>query len=169
MAWFLADEIKPPQVDEAIGYYRAALALRPQSYGVRLNLSKILFENNRLDEGIVYCKEAIALKPDDPAAYQNLGSALYQKGRVDEAIACYQQSIRYGKQRYPHIYDLLGRVLAAQGRLDEAIAAYKEAIHVKQDYAPAHTNLGCALERHGFGLTKPLPAGGMRFATTKVK
>jgi serine/threonine protein kinase/Flp pilus assembly protein TadD len=149
LAWFLADEMKPPQLDEAISFYRAALALRPQSYGVRLNLSKVLFDSHRLDEGIVYCKEAIDLQPEDPAAYQNLGSALFSKGNVDEAIGCYRKSIRYGKQRYPHIYDLLGRVLAAKGQLDEAIAAYKDAIHVKQDYAPAHTNLGCALKDKG--------------------
>jgi serine/threonine protein kinase/Flp pilus assembly protein TadD len=148
LAGFLADEVKPPQVDEAVGFYRAALALRPQSYLVRLNLSAVLCENNRLDEGIVYCKEAIDLRPEVSGAYQNLGSALFDKGQVDEAIAAYRQAIRYGKQ-WAHLHHMLGRALAAKGRFDEAIAAYNEAIHVKQDFATAHIDLGNALDAKG--------------------
>jgi hypothetical protein len=37
LAFLLAEEMKPPQLEEAIGCYCAALALRPQSPGVHLN------------------------------------------------------------------------------------------------------------------------------------
>jgi tetratricopeptide (TPR) repeat protein len=149
LAWFLAEEMKPPQLDEAIGFYRAALALRPQSYGIRLNLSKILHENNRLDEDILYCKEAIDLIPDASGAYQNLAIALHGKGRVDEAIACYRKAIHYGKQQDPDLHYMLGGPLADKGQLDEAIVAYKEAIRLRPDFPAACTNLGSALIKKG--------------------
>jgi tetratricopeptide (TPR) repeat protein len=149
LGYFLS-QMKPPQLDEAIGFHRAALALRPQSYWVRVNLSAALGANHRLDEAIVYSKEAIALKPEDPAAYQNLGVLLFRQGQVDEAIACYRKAIRYGKH-FAHLHAMLGEALAAKGQLDEAIAAYKEAIHLKPDYVEVYNGLGGALWNKGQG------------------
>jgi tetratricopeptide (TPR) repeat protein len=145
---FILAQMKPPQVDEAIGFHRVALAVRPQSYWAHVNLGMALALNHRLDEALVYSKEAIALKPDDPAAYQNLGVMHFRQGRVDEAITCYRKAIRYGKH-FAHLHAILGEALVAKGELDEAIAAYKEAIHLKPAYAEAYNALGAALWNKG--------------------
>jgi tetratricopeptide (TPR) repeat protein len=76
---------KPPQLEEAIRFYTAALALRPQSPGVYLNLGNALNAKGRLDEAEAAARKAIELKPDYAAAHHNLGIALYDQGRLDEA------------------------------------------------------------------------------------
>jgi serine/threonine-protein kinase len=110
-----------PQLEEAIRYYTAALALRPQSPGTHVNLGKALHAKGRLEEAVAESREAIRLKKDYAEAHHNLGVALKDKGRLDEAIAEFR----------------------------EAIAEFQEAICLKKDYAEAHMNLGLALVQKG--------------------
>jgi serine/threonine protein kinase/tetratricopeptide (TPR) repeat protein len=144
----LLAKAQPPQLDEAIAYYRAAVALRPQSAGVHLNLGVALKDKGRLDEAIAEYQEAIRIKKDYPEAHNNLGVALKDKGRLDEAIAEYQEAIRI-KKDYPEAHNNLGNALGTKGRLDEAIAEYREAIRLKKDFPEAHCGLGHALRAQG--------------------
>jgi serine/threonine-protein kinase len=66
---------KMSRQDEAIGYYRAALALRPQSPGVHLNLGNALNEKGKHEEAIASFRMAIELKPDYAEAHFGLGTA----------------------------------------------------------------------------------------------
>jgi serine/threonine protein kinase/Flp pilus assembly protein TadD len=141
-------EFQPPRLDDAIGYYRAALALRPESPGVRLNLGNPLRDKGRLDEAIAELREAIRLKKDYAGAHSNLGVALHDKGRLDEAIAEYREAIRL-KKDFHEARNNLGAALRAKARLDEAIAEYREAIRLKKDYPEAHQGLGLALYDKG--------------------
>jgi serine/threonine protein kinase/Flp pilus assembly protein TadD len=141
-------QMQPPQLDEAIGYYRAALALGPESPGVYVNLGNALRDKGRRDEALAAFQEAIRLNKDYAHAHYNLGLALHDKGRLDEALAEYQEAIRLNKDFvFAHLN--LGNALRDKGRLDEAIAEYQEAIHLKKDYAVAHYNLGNALRAKG--------------------
>src|SRR5262249_36835138 len=78
-----------PDWDDAIRYFTAAAALRPESPGAHYNLGTALHRKGRLDEAISEYQEAIRLKKDDPEAHNNLGVALKDKGRLDEAISEY--------------------------------------------------------------------------------
>ena len=49
---FALQHLQPPQLDEAITFYRVACALRPQSPGAHSNLSVALLDRGRLAEGI---------------------------------------------------------------------------------------------------------------------
>src|SRR5262249_37989827 len=53
---------RPPRLDEAIGFYMAAVALRPQSPGAHVNLGNALLDKGRLEEAIAEYQEAIRLK-----------------------------------------------------------------------------------------------------------
>jgi tetratricopeptide (TPR) repeat protein len=141
----LADAKKP---DEAIGYYRAALALRPQTSAVYNNLGLALQAKGRLDEAIAAFQQAIALDPKLAPAHNNLGIALRAKGRLDEATAAYQQALALDPKFAPAHYNL-GNALADKGRLDEAIAAYQQALALDPKFARAHGNLGYALLQQG--------------------
>jgi tetratricopeptide (TPR) repeat protein len=145
---FLLMEGKPSQPEEAIRFYTAALALRPQSPGVYLNLGNALRAKGRLEEAEAADRKAIELKPDYTAAHNNLGNALYEKGQLDEAITEYREAIRLNKD-FPEPHHNLGIALAYKGRLDEAIAEFREALRLKQDYPGAHNNLGAALKIKG--------------------
>jgi tetratricopeptide (TPR) repeat protein len=137
-------EQHPPEVDEAIRYYTAALAIRPQSAGVHLNLGNALMRKGRRDEAIVEFRAAIHCNGDYAMAHCRLGDALVETGQLDEAIAEHHEALRLNKDN-PDAHNSLGVALHAKGQLDEAIAEYRVALQLNKDYAEAHSNLGQAL------------------------
>jgi tetratricopeptide (TPR) repeat protein len=155
LAYTLRQDKKAPDLAVAVGFYRAALALRPQSPAVHLNLGNALKDQGHLDDAIAAYQEAIRLKKDYPEAHYGLGNALLDKGRLDEAIAAYREAIRF-KKDFTKAHNNLGIALKDKGQLDEAIAAWREAIRLKPDLAElkpdlaeAHNNLGNALAAKG--------------------
>jgi tetratricopeptide (TPR) repeat protein len=139
---------QPARWDEAIRFYTAAVALRPQSPGARVSLGMTLGEKGRLDESIAEFQEALRLQKDNAVAHNNLGLTLAKKGRLDEAVAELREAIRLRKD-YPLAHNNLGHVLEKEGRLEEALVEYREAIRLKRDSPLAHSNLGAALAAKG--------------------
>jgi tetratricopeptide (TPR) repeat protein/serine/threonine protein kinase len=149
LAITLAEKMKPPRLDEALGCYRAALALRPDSPGVHLNFGSALKHKGQLDQAIAAFRAAIRLKEDYGGAYLNLGIALHDKGQLDEAIACFQKTIELKKDYYIEAHNSLGAALKAKGQVDQAIALYRKAIDLDKDAPYPHYNLGQALRAEG--------------------
>jgi tetratricopeptide (TPR) repeat protein len=139
---------KPPRYDEAIAFYRAALAARPRNAAVHHNLGNVLYGQKKLDEAIACYRKAIQLQPDYALAHAGLGNSLVDKGELDEAIACCRKAIELQPDLAP-AHDNLGGALRGKGLLDEAIAAYREAIRLQPGHANTHCNLGGALFNKG--------------------
>ena len=134
----------PAILEEAIGCYRTALALRPAAMTVHNDLGLCLYRRKRLDEAILSYRRAIDLGPH-ASAHHNLGVALAAKHQLDEAVAEYEKAIDLApKSALPH--DALGIALRAKNQLDEAIAEHKKAIDLDPESASAHHNLGSVLE-----------------------
>jgi tetratricopeptide (TPR) repeat protein len=130
--------------DEALGYYRAALALRPEAVAVHYNLGLALYGKGRLDEAIDHYQYAVRLDPKHALAHYTLGNALYAKGRLDEAIDHYEHTLRLDpKDAYAH--NNLGVALKAKGQLDEAIDHLHHSLRLNPEFVQAHYNLGLAL------------------------
>jgi Flp pilus assembly protein TadD len=144
----LLHHAQPPQLEEAIGYLRAAVALRPQTPGVHYNLGVVLTDKGQLDAAVAEFREAIRLRIDFAEAHCNLGNALCDMRQLDEAIAEYREAIRF-RNDFAEAHSNLGIVLSRKGQLDEAIAECREAIRLKKDYAEAHGNLGIVLTAKG--------------------
>jgi tetratricopeptide (TPR) repeat protein len=140
--------MRPARWHEAIRFYTAAVAVRPQSPGAHANLGNCLAGQGRLDEAVAEFREALRLKNDYAEAHLGLGSALHEQGRVDEAIGAYRDAIRCKHDHY-NAHCNLGIALRDKGRLDEAIAEYHEALRLKKNHPEAHNNLGVALEEKG--------------------
>jgi serine/threonine-protein kinase len=147
----------PVIVEEAIGCYRAALALRPRATAVLNNLGVALEKRKELDEAIACYQKAIAADPGEVAAYVNLGNALHDKGKgkVAEAIKCYRKAIAIDP-RNPVAHNNLGLALKSKGKVAEAIECYHKSIECYQKAgapdrgeASPHTNLGAALYEKG--------------------
>jgi serine/threonine-protein kinase len=144
----LAIALAKAKPEEAVGYYRAALALRPETSAVYNNLGSALKAKGQLDEAIAAYRHAIALDPKLVQAHSNLGIALYGKGQVDEAIKLYRQAIKLDP-KHARAHTNLGIALKVKGQLDEAIKLYRQAIKLDPRFAPAHYNLGNVLEAKG--------------------
>jgi eukaryotic-like serine/threonine-protein kinase len=140
--------------DEALGFCRAALALRPEASLAHHSLGLNLKAMGRLDEAISHFQEAIRLEPGrfEPswsAIYHiDLGEALRLKGRLDEAIDHSQEGVRLDTKQWA-AHNNLALALQAKGRLDEAIGQYEEAIRLEPKRAEVHSNLGAALHAKG--------------------
>jgi tetratricopeptide (TPR) repeat protein len=143
LAFFLSG-MKPHKGEEVIGFYRAALAVRPQSPGGHLNLGVALQNDGRLDEAIAAYREAIRLKPDYAGAHNNLGHALAKQRKFTDAMAEYREAIRLMPDDAMYHHNL-GLALANQGMQSEAEIEQRVAIRLQPDYADAHNSLGNAL------------------------
>jgi tetratricopeptide (TPR) repeat protein len=149
-------KMKPASMDEAIGYFRAALALRPTSPAVHRSLGNALCERGALAEAEAQFREAIDLKPDYADAYSGLGDVLHRKGRLDEAIAKQREALRHDKANYL-AQTGLGNALVDKalevgdkGLLDEGIGELRQALQLsKGEGFICHNNLGRALYLKG--------------------
>jgi len=144
----LLREQVPTRAQEAVGYLRAALALRSDSPGVYFNLGNALRDKGDL-EGAVRCYEtAVRIDGNYALAHYLLGRALMRTGRLDKAIDAYNEAIRL-KPDLELAHISLGIALGTKGHLDEGIAAFHEAIRLKPGSVEAHLNLGYALQMKG--------------------
>jgi tetratricopeptide (TPR) repeat protein len=140
--------LRGPRSDEAVGYYRAALALRPSSPAVYTNLGVALSRQGRLEEAIACFRSAIRLDPRVAQAHANLGVALVQQRKVDEAIAAFRHALKIDP-RNARAHTNLGMALVQQKKLAEAVACFRQAIRLDPRDARAHAQLGVALAQQG--------------------
>jgi tetratricopeptide (TPR) repeat protein len=146
--WVLATALrKAKHRDEAIGYYLAALALRPEA-AVQNNLGVALDENGQPDEAIPHYEQALRIDPENAWAHTSLGAALADMGRVDEAIGHFEKALK----SHPELvaaHNNLALALRTKGRPDEAIAHYRRALSYEPQDGITHSNLGIALCEQG--------------------
>jgi serine/threonine-protein kinase len=132
------------QWNEAVGYDRGALALRPDSSAAHNNLGVGLHQKKQLDEAIREFRSAIELDPKYASAHYNLAVALRTKKQLDGAIGEYRTAIELDPKFAP-AHNNLGIALRDKKQLDDAIREYRTAIDLDPMLALAHYNLGIAL------------------------
>jgi serine/threonine-protein kinase len=116
--------------EEAAGYYRTALALRPQTLSLRYALGDLCLDLQRWDEAIAEYEHTVRLDPRNAWCHNRLGFALAWKGgRDDEAIAHSREAIRIDANEGWFHY-CLGFALDRKGCLDEAVAELREAVRL---------------------------------------
>jgi serine/threonine-protein kinase len=135
---------RPVMVEERIGCYRVALALRPRATAVLTNLGNALSQRKELDEAIDCYRQAIEIDPRNAVAHANLGLALKEQGKVDQAIVSCTRAIEIDP-KLATAHNSLGAALKAKGKVDDAIASYITALEIDPTFAMAHSNLGYAL------------------------
>jgi serine/threonine-protein kinase len=135
----------PPLASDAVRYYQAAMALRPRSPGLLLNLGSALERSGDLPGAAAAFERAIALKNDYADAYINLGRVRKSQGDLPGAIAKLQRAVAL-QPKHAIAHDTLGALLAKKGDLPQAIRAFRKAITLKPDLASAHLNLGLVLQ-----------------------
>jgi tetratricopeptide (TPR) repeat protein len=144
----LFSQLSPPRQDEAVAYYRAALAMQPRSPAVHLNMGAALAGQGRLDEAIASYRQAIALDPKAAHSHLALGNALRQKGQLDEAIACYRRALTL-EPTSARAHVELGNLFRATGKFAEALENYRAAVAIDPKFLYVHRELGLTLYQMG--------------------
>jgi tetratricopeptide (TPR) repeat protein len=139
---------EPATMAEAVGFYRAAVALRPESPVAHSNLGFALQLQGKLAEAVDACRKAIELKPDYAPGHNNLGVALYDQEKFAEAEAAFRKALEL-EPDLATAANNLGNALREQGKPAKAEAAHRKAITLQPDYADAHCDLGSTLKVQG--------------------
>jgi len=135
-------------LDEAIGYYREAIQLKPGYAEVYNNLGVALYNKNNHEEAVRQCKQAIELNPEYAEAYYNLANSLKALDDVPGAIINYKRALKL-KDDYVEAYNNLGIVLKLVGEFNESIESLDRAIAIRPDFSLAYHNLSNTLQDTG--------------------
>ena len=144
----LATALANKKSAEAIGYFRAALAIRPNTAAVYNGLGNALRWVGRVDEAIEEYKTAVRIDPNYAWAYASLGGVLKASGRLDEAVEQYRKAVAIDPE-YAWGHYTLANALRGQGRFDEAIEYYRRALQLDLRYPQVYDDLGYALQTAG--------------------
>jgi serine/threonine-protein kinase len=142
----------PTRREEAVRYYTAARALRPESAH---NLGHLLDKMGRGEEAIATFRALIKVRPGEPRNIGCLGTILLARHQreegqktLDEAIAAARESIRRRPGDAGEHY-ILGLLLGIRGDQDGAIAADREAMRIEPGHTGALSNLVPLLTNRG--------------------
>jgi tetratricopeptide (TPR) repeat protein len=95
--------------DEAIRWYREALAVNPALVETRTDVGACLVSSGRPAEGLAEFEGVLAADPGHRNALYNKGIALLQMGRAGEAAAAWEELLRRHPDD-PQLQGLRGRI-----------------------------------------------------------
>jgi tetratricopeptide (TPR) repeat protein len=149
--------------EEAVGYLRAALAIRPGNVVLRWMIAEDLVAMGRLQEALETYQDLLRDKPDYDVAHSGLGWTLVRMGRLDQAEDQFQKALKYNpKNAWAH--NNLGYVLAQRSKWDEALVHDDEAVRLQPDHPYTHVNRAVVLLRK----QKPVEAEAAARKATEV-
>jgi serine/threonine-protein kinase len=135
---------------EAVSYYRAALASRPQAAVAYTALGDALRTQRQYDEANRYYRQALRIDPNYARGHANLGNFLFDMGQKNEAITAYRAAIKVDPN-YAWAHLGLANALRDVGRGDDALEHYR-AFHALGPNIPHIANiLRSDLVRRGRG------------------
>jgi len=80
-------------LNNAIAYYRQALALKPQFWEAHYNLGIVLREQGDLEAAIASYRKVLELNPHNWETYNRLGQIYQAQNNLAEAVAIYRQGL----------------------------------------------------------------------------
>ncbi len=144
---------------EALRYFQAALAIRPDVGVTHHNLGTALGVLGRYDDAIAELREAVRIEPTWAESHSNLVNALQMKGLLAEAVDAYHLALEL-EPASANVRANLGKALVALGRPKDALVEYREALRLAPGRNHVRLGLGFTLMR----LHRPAEAS-LEFAT----
>ena len=148
LAYVLMERVSPPRPEEALGYFRAALALRPGSPAAHYNLGNALLARKDWPGAAACYRRALELYPEYASAHHNLGIVLREQGDLAGAVASHRKAIELNPTN-PRAHYHLGIALREQGGLDGAVACLRKAVELNPQNPRAHYHLAVVLREGG--------------------
>jgi len=112
--------------DNSLTLFKHAIAVNPNSYGLRTNYGVSLDDRGRYDEAIAQYREAVRMLPSYPDGYQDMGVSLQNEGKLDEAMASFRKAVDIAPD-YPLGHAAIGLMLLRQKKPAEALPELKRA------------------------------------------
>jgi tetratricopeptide (TPR) repeat protein/tRNA A-37 threonylcarbamoyl transferase component Bud32 len=119
----------PAHREEALGFLRAAVAVKPDSPGARYNLGNLLADLGRREEAEKEFGRAIQIKEDYAEAHNNLGALLEDAGRHGEAEKEVRRAIQI-KGDFAEAHGNLGLLLLSEGKFGDASLSFQRALEL---------------------------------------
>jgi lipoprotein NlpI len=132
--------IKLGQYQQAIGYFREMLRIKPDYVGAWNNLGMCYDGLGQYQQAIGYFREALRIKPDFADAWNNLGMSHGKLGKYQQAIGYFQEALRINPN-FADAWNNLGMSYDGLGQYPQAIGCFREALRIKPNFAPAWNNL----------------------------
>ena len=136
--------------DEALGYYRRALAIEPdhKSSGSWAWLPAIRRSRIESDEALVGFRRVLEVGGHDTRASLAIADIEFGQGDFDQAARSLEDAAKT-TEAPALIHNKLGEVRVEQGRFDDAVALFETAIAEHEEFAVPHFNLAVLLEERG--------------------
>ncbi len=138
------------RAEEAITYYKRALAVRPTFSECKVNLGNLYLDQKRYDEAIVMYREALndMLYPTPFLAEGNLGWALYMKGDKVAALSSIKSAVTMNP-KFCLGFRNLGTIYEDSGDTEAACKAYGKFRELCPDIGEAYLREGMCLAKKG--------------------
>ncbi len=114
---------------EGLGYYRTALAIRPETPEVHGGIGVLYLRHGQISEARHHSREAADRAPSAAWVRNNLGMVALAEGHPDEAASHLRAALRLDPD-YASAHGNLALVLEADGRPAEALAEAREALRL---------------------------------------
>ncbi|HJZ59568.1 MAG TPA: tetratricopeptide repeat protein, partial [Gemmataceae bacterium] len=133
---------------EAVRYFTAAVALRPNNPGVLVNRAQALSEAHDVEAAILDLRRAAALAPNYAVAHTSLGHALFVKGDQEGALAALRRAIALDPKSGRALSNI-GLVYMDRGDLAVAVEFQRKALAADPKDRTTRFHVGEALGRLG--------------------
>ncbi len=133
---------------EAVRYFQAALAMRPDSAVLHAHMGGILGKLKRRREAIEYLKRSVRLDPNQVESYVLLGSFLRSERRIEETVEELERAVKF-MPNVGKLHAYLGAALEESGREREALEHDKRAVEINPADPWARSVLGHTLAAVG--------------------
>lgn len=131
----LAESLDGKNDADAIGYYRAAIAIRPRAVAAHVNLGNTLSRIDRTQEAVEAYERALAIDPDSGVASLNFALIYSNANQFAEAERLARHAVQ-SEPQWGMAHSFLGSVLLKQFRNTEARPALERALELMSDADP---------------------------------
>jgi tetratricopeptide (TPR) repeat protein len=121
---------RSPQVEarqEAIGFFRVVVALRPQDTELLSEVAAVFSDVGKLAEAEAAHRKIVKLRPEQVESHERLGDVLLKEGKLAEAEAAYRNALEVDNALEVHPskgpWEKLRDTLRKQGKPTEAVLA----------------------------------------------
>lgn len=127
------------QINAAVPYYKAVLALMPHEPDSLHNLGLIAQARGDLSSAMRLWSFCIAHNPGRANTHNAMGGLLARVGRLDQALAAHDQALAIAPDDIDGLISR-GNLLVRLGRNDEALVAYDRIIEIRPELPAPHAN-----------------------------